>query len=422
MSDVRWAGFTHAEIYRRVQAGPGRAASTAVESAWADTEAVIRGIEERLATAIRQAGGDWEGAAADATRSGLTPLGRWATDAAGDARLTATGITAQGEQAAWLRNAMPSPTAPLWDEPSARAASDPLYLLEDAQALEQRGDEDAAQAVHLMNTYTSNSYDNIRMMNYWTLPPTVTVEAGGGVGSSGAAGAGVVAAGAGAGSATPIGVPGLPPPSGTPARAPRPIGKDTRATAEAGPQLPVPPARPAPHPGERNPVPGSGTGAPGGWPRSGPDASGPTGRTPSGGSVGPAGPAGPGSRLPGRDPGPLGRIPAGPAIEPSRGAGPAAEPTRGAGPPFPGSSEPTRGAIPGAAPGTTSGATSAARTGMPGHPGLYPPMLGFPAGATDREHRRPDYLVDDGDAFADDRWLPPPVLGAADLPPPRRTA
>ena len=27
-----------------------------------------------------------------------------------------------------------------------------------------------------MNTYTSNSYDNIRLMNYWTLPPTVTVE------------------------------------------------------------------------------------------------------------------------------------------------------------------------------------------------------------------------------------------------------
>ena len=58
---------------------------------------------------------------------------------------------------------MPSPTAPLWDEPGGRPASDPLYLLVDAQALEQRSAaEDAAQAVHLMNTYTSNSYDNIR--------------------------------------------------------------------------------------------------------------------------------------------------------------------------------------------------------------------------------------------------------------------
>ena len=122
-------GVTHAEIYRRVQAGPGRGASTAVESAWTDTEAVIRGIEERLVTAIRQSGGGWEGMAAEVTRAGLTPLGRWAADAAGDAKLTAAGVTAQGEQAAWLRDAMPSPTAPLWDEPAGRPAIDPLYLL-----------------------------------------------------------------------------------------------------------------------------------------------------------------------------------------------------------------------------------------------------------------------------------------------------
>ena len=198
MTDVRWEGFTHAEIYARVQAGPGRGASVAVESAWTDTEAVIRRIEERLVTAIRQAGGGWEGAAADATRDGLTPLGRWAADAAGDAKLTATGVIAQGEQAAWLRNAMPSPSAPLWDEPSGRPASDPLYLLEDAQALEQKDAEDTAQAVHLMNTYTSNSYDNIRLMNYWTLPPTVTVETAGGWGP---VVSGPSAAGSGSGSA-----------------------------------------------------------------------------------------------------------------------------------------------------------------------------------------------------------------------------
>jgi hypothetical protein len=30
----------------------------------------------------------------------------------------------------------------------------------------------------------------------------------------------------------------------------------------------------------------------------------------------------------------------------------------------------------------------------------------------DQEHRRPSYLVDDTDAFADDRWFPPPVIGA----------
>ena len=80
--------------------------------------------------------------AADAARDGLTPLGRWAADAAGDARLTAAGITAQGEQAAWLRHSMPPPSAPLWDEP-ARPAGDrcarPAGRRAGAGAEERRG-------------------------------------------------------------------------------------------------------------------------------------------------------------------------------------------------------------------------------------------------------------------------------------------
>jgi hypothetical protein len=45
-------------------------------------------------------------------------------------------------------------------------------------------------------------------------------------------------------------------------------------------------------------------------------------------------------------------------------------------------------------------------------------MLGFGSGLSGQEHRRPDYLLDDGAAFADDRWFPPPVIGPDDLPPP----
>ena len=60
------------------------------------------------------------------------------------------------------------------------------------------------------------------------------------------------------------------------------------------------------------------------------------------------------------------------------------------------------------------------RASSPAHPGLYPPMMGMGMGAPDREHRRPDYLLDDGNAFADHRWFPPPVIAADDLPPPPR--
>ncbi|WP_246245064.1 hypothetical protein [Pseudonocardia bannensis] len=36
------------------------------------------------------------------------------------------------------------------------------------------------------------------------------------------------------------------------------------------------------------------------------------------------------------------------------------------------------------------------------------------AGSPAQEHRRPDYLIEDGDVFTDDRWFTPPVIGAED--------
>ena len=43
MSDVRWEGYSHDEIYARVQQGPGRLASADAEAAWSTVE----GTEER---------------------------------------------------------------------------------------------------------------------------------------------------------------------------------------------------------------------------------------------------------------------------------------------------------------------------------------------------------------------------------------
>jgi hypothetical protein len=61
------------------------------------------------------------------------------------------------------------------------------------------------------------------------------------------------------------------------------------------------------------------------------------------------------------------------------------------------------------------------RSSLMGHPGgLYPPMAPGMAGGQERERRRPDYLLDDSDAFADDRWFPPPVITPDDEPPLRR--
>ena len=100
-------------------------------------------------------------------------------------------------------------------------------------------------------------------------------------------------------------------------------------------------------------------------------------------------------------PGPAGR---GPTAEP---IGPSSRPS-GVEPATSSRSAPT--GLGGAAGEPTRAATPVGRPAASSQPGLYPPMLGSGSGASDREHRRPDYLLDDGGAFADDRWFPPAVI------------
>ncbi|MCH6168506.1 PPE domain-containing protein [Pseudonocardia alaniniphila] len=445
MSDIRWEGFSHEEIYAAVQQGPGRSVSTAAEAAWAATEALILSIDERIATAMARSAGGWEGSAADASRTAMTPLGQWALDAANDAKITAQAVTSQGEQARELRNAMPEPNAAQLDAEYERALTDPTYIfhgLDDLQAAEQESANRAARAVDLMNGYTNNSYENRRHMDYWTLPPQVTVEAAGpapapaggaaGFGGGGfGGGAGALAAAEIAPAGAPAvagGVPAVPTvgaaaPSGIGAGAPLP-GAGAGASGSVGSGVVPPPIVP---PAGGIPVrPPSGQGGAGriGVGPPGDRSIGGGGRVPVTPGVRPVLP-GPTPR-PGTQPSWRDLVPARPGSEPGAARpSPRVEEERRVPPPA-GSrtlSETTgRGPVaerPAAAaePGARTGA--AGRGTTTGHPGLYPPMTAGPVAGSGQERRRPDYLVDDTDAFADDRWFTTAVIGADDPLPPR---
>ena len=208
MNDVRWEGLTHEEIYARVQQGPGRVASADAEAAWGTVESTIRAVDDQLSHAVKQIGIDWQGAAADTVRGGMTVMSNWALDAAGDALLTRDGITGQADAAGHVRTAMPPPRSAALDAAVQQGLNGAGYVprSDDVGALEDQIAADRARAVDLMNRYTSDSSSNQRLMNYWTPPPSVVVETvapggGGGVGLGtglgGAVGAvaGVAAAG-----------------------------------------------------------------------------------------------------------------------------------------------------------------------------------------------------------------------------------
>ena len=140
MSDIRWDGYSHEEIYEAVHTGPGRSASAAAESAWADVQALILRIDQRITTAMNGSASGWEGGAADAARAALSPLAQWASDAANDAGITAHAVTAQGEQAQELRNTMPEPNTAQLNAERVGVFTDPHVHLPPARRYAGRRD------------------------------------------------------------------------------------------------------------------------------------------------------------------------------------------------------------------------------------------------------------------------------------------
>ena len=177
MSDVRWEGLTHEEIYAQVQQGPGGGASADAESAWTTVGTTIRTVDEQLARAVKQIGVDWQGPAADRVHGGMTGMSTWARDAADNATLTTDGIAAQAAGAQHVRAAMPPPRRDLDTAIALAGAGSYAPRATNVGALEDRMAEDRALAVDLMNRYTTDSSTHQHLMNYWTQPPSVVVEA-----------------------------------------------------------------------------------------------------------------------------------------------------------------------------------------------------------------------------------------------------
>ena len=453
MSDIRWEGFTHDEIYARVQQGPGRAASADAEAAWSTVEGTIRSVDEQLTRAVRQVGVHWEGAAADGVHGGMRVMSNWALDAAGDALLTKNGIAAQAEEAGYIRAAMPPPRTAKWNDTVGQVVGGAglVPAMTDIGALEDQMANDRARAVELMNQYSARSSENQQMMNYWTQPPRVVVEtvppaapvSSPAVESSAAVGLGhLVAPAIGPGAGSPgVAITGAPGPAT--ARGPDRPGAGGRTDATAGASsarastgaasaVPAPPApgpsgtarssngadrRAVPAPGPVPVVPSAGTG---------PTTAGRVARTRAGVEAPSSTAPTTGQRLPRTDL-PTGIRPVVPGIPPrsvsedAPGSGVAGRVAGRAAP-----AEPVPRAIVGAPPESPAAwrATST-EPGLPaervatagraatsaGHGILPMGGVGRPA---DQEHRRPDYLIDDTDAFADDRWFTPPVIGGDD--------
>src|SRR5690242_4517321 len=84
-----WDGYSHRELYDRIHGkggffipdGAGVSGASGAQEGWSELASLMARARERTEAALARAGAVWEGDAADALRSGVTPLAQWADDA-----------------------------------------------------------------------------------------------------------------------------------------------------------------------------------------------------------------------------------------------------------------------------------------------------------------------------------------------------
>ncbi|SDL66839.1 PPE family protein [Lentzea albidocapillata subsp. violacea] len=415
MTDHRFQGYAHPELYKMINSGPGVSASIPVEQGWKQIAATLAQIDADLHTGLTKMGADWESDAADAAQGALSPLAQWAGFAESGATTMESSARLQGEYIADARKKMPEVVPVTTEKPgfldyAGGALTGPLGMAhvigqqQDHERQEAAADNAAAQAVKVMEDYQSDSRWNSSTLGEFPTPPQVVIDTPPpGDTGTGSTRVGYTSTGSGAPTGHNTTTPSW---TGTPTPTPQPQVStgwtppptDTTHTSWTQPPTTTPPPtytppptslpQPTPTP-TPTPIPGGpvftrpGTGGPGGpgtpgGGRGGQPGSG-SGKPfgPMSGSLGSSGQQS-GAMKPGGMPGGMSGVGSGPDALRGGAAGT------------------------GAGAGKAGAAGAAAGGGAPGQRG---------EGEDDIEHKAADYLVETDDVFGDDRMVAPPVIG-----------
>ncbi|SDP83630.1 PPE domain-containing protein [Lentzea jiangxiensis] len=433
MTEHRFQGYGHPELYKMINSGPGVSASIPVEQGWKSIAEMLARIDSDLHDGLAKMGADWESDASDAAQGALSPLAQWAGFAESGATTMESSARLQGEYIADARKKMPEVVPVTTEKPglldmAAGALTGPVGMAHvvsqqmDHERQEAAADNAAAQAVKVMEDYQSDSRWNSSTLGEFPTPPQVVIDtpppSDTGTGSTRA---GYTSTGAPSpsgntstttpswatptGPQTPVSTGWTPPPTDT-----------THTSWTQPPSTPTPPPTYTPPPTNLpQPTPTLTPVPPGG-----PVFTRPTTGVPGGGSGGPRGgqpgaPGGPRGGLPGGGPG------GGKAFAPmsgslgggasGQGAMKAVGMPGGLGGAMGSGPDAVRGGAMGSGPGVGAGAgagkAGAAGAGM-GAGGAHGQKG---EGEDDIEHKAADYLVETDDVFGDDRMVAPPVIG-----------
>lgn len=179
MSEHRWQGYTHQELYDQINQGPGPDGSSDSVRRWRELTRTLAEVDDGIAGALSAAMADWQGAAAESTHGGLRPLGNWATVATETAELMRQRAEQQAELISKARTDMPPPVSVSAEEPPALART-LIHLFggqSDYEAQEARQSMAEQRAFEVMHTYEASTSANTTSLASFAAPPRVVVDA-----------------------------------------------------------------------------------------------------------------------------------------------------------------------------------------------------------------------------------------------------
>jgi len=172
MTDFRWQGYTHQELYTNLNSGPGAAAAAEPITHLTNVSKALGVINQDMVNAIKSTTHTWEGAAAEAARNAFSALAKWATDAQPHLDNNKNVFQKQGDLLTQARANMPAPVPAANPEQSSGLFGG-LFSLIDAEVTEWIQNTAAAKAVQVMEQYHSNSSENTKSFSPIPTPPQV---------------------------------------------------------------------------------------------------------------------------------------------------------------------------------------------------------------------------------------------------------
>jgi PPE family protein len=175
----RWNGYSHEELYRQINSGPGPKASHASMERWQGVSAALVEINDELHAGVLKSGATWEGKAADTARAGLNPLAAWADDARTGADVMRVSAEMQADFISKARTDMPAPV-PVTAEDPGKILSALTHLVggQTDYEVEEKAHSAAEQrAREVMATYASSTTTNTSTLGQFHQPPQLTISA-----------------------------------------------------------------------------------------------------------------------------------------------------------------------------------------------------------------------------------------------------